>query len=518
MKSPNPVILKALLDSINIQPIDSIGNLNTVVTGISTHAQSIRRSELFVAISGTKTDSHQLISEAVERGAAAVMVERPIPSYPGVTIVQVPNTRLILGPLAHGFFGNPAESMRIAAVTGTNGKTTTTTIIAKIMACAGFTPGIVGTLGVSWGNQRLDENITTPGPLKLAEFFYQMKMDGVDMVSMEASSHGIDQARLAGIPVHAGALTNVSQDHLDYHGDFPTYIATKRRLFFDYVAKTQGGVACLNADDPVGEELCFSYPGEKISFSTALHTEADIVARNIRFGVEGTEFNLLANGSSIPVSSRLIGSFNLTNTLAAAAVCHALGVDLPLIAEGVAQVPPVAGRFETVRAGQPFLTIVDYAHTPDALEKVLRTARQLTAGRLITVFGCGGDRDRTKRAPMGKAVGSYSDYAIVTSDNPRNEDPDRIARDAYVGLEQSPLRSSQYQIILDRAHAIERALHLAAPGDCVMICGKGHETYQEIHGKKYAFDDRQIAREILKTMTKNWATAAHPMTTENQIA
>lgn len=501
--------LKALLAEAGVFAESVTGNVDVAVADISTRAQAVSRNEMFVAVRGTKTDSHQYLSDAVERGASVLVVDREIRPYPGVAVVRVPNTRRVLGPLAHTLYGRPAADMRLVAVTGTNGKTTTAWLTRHVLETAGIKAGLVGTLGAFWGDAFVEGNHTTPDGLELARLFARMKADGVRAIAMEASSHGIDQGRLCGLPVHAGALTGITQDHLDYHGSYPEYIAAKRRLFFEHVLTTPDGVACINCADHAGEEMCHSYPGALLRFRPDDEDRtADLFARSIRSGIDGTDFDMVVKGRAVALRSRLIGRFSVVNILACASMATAIGVDPETIARGIAGTSPVAGRFESVRAGQPFLVIVDYAHTPDAIEKALRAARRLTAGNLIAVFGCGGDRDSTKRPLMGKAAGRLADYIVVTSDNPRSEDPDRIARQAAEGIRKTEFRASRFETILDRAHAIEKALHLARPGDCVMICGKGHETYQEICGTRYDFDDRAVARDILETMKGNWSGTA----------
>lgn len=496
-----PANLRSLLIEVGLDQFDWYGPGNVVVSGVSTNAQRCRRGDLFVAVKGTRVDSHALISEAIERGAAAVLVEQATPPYPGIAIVRVPSTRRLANPLALALLGHPQRSLRAIGVTGTNGKTTTVHLVRNVLEAAGYSCGTIGTLGASWPGRTVRLDTTTPDPLTLAAILAAMVEDGVGWVAMEISSHAIDQHRTAGIPLDVGILTNISQDHLDYHGDFAHYIATKRRLFFDYVLPNKGGVSVFNRDDAVGEELCHFYGGKHVSYSATGAEDAAVRARFPKIAPEGVSFDLIYNGASIGVSCPLTGQFNIANCLAAASAGFALGLSAEHIAQGLATMQPVPGRFERIDIGQPFQVIVDYAHTPDALAKVLRTARQQTTGRLITVFGCGGDRDRSKRPSMGRAVASLSDLAIVTSDNPRGEDPDRIAADTIPGLEGGGMKPAQFHVILDRAHAIERALHTAATGDLVLIAGKGHETEQEILGARYHFDDRETAREVLQKMS-----------------
>lgn len=495
-----PVPLGRLVTLARLSPIDWRGNMDAPVTGIATSSNEIRRNQVFVALPGSRVDGHAFIPDAVDKGAAAVVVQRNVIVAPGVAVIRVADTRRALGQLAQALYGFPAARLKMIGVTGTNGKTTTTTLVRQILERAGVRTGSIGTLGASWGAEAAETSMTTPDALTLARLLSRMQADGVQAVAMEASSHAIDQERIAGLPFHVGVLTNVSQDHLDYHGDFPTYIGVKRRLFFDFVGQTDGGVAVLNFDDPVGEEVSSSYPGARVRYSPTGKAGCEVTAHNVRHRDNGTDFELRIAGRALPVSTRLIGAFNVPNMLAAAASAHHLGVDVDVIASALCNAVAPAGRFERIDAGQPFQVVVDYSHTPDALEKALRTARSLTMGQLICVFGCGGDRDRAKRPMMGEVAGELADYTIVTNDNPRNEDPERIARAVVDGVMRSGARPSRYTTILDRAAAIERAIAVAKPGDFVLIAGKGHEDYQDIKGTRRHFDDREAARAALQSL------------------
>ncbi|MBI1290467.1 UDP-N-acetylmuramoyl-L-alanyl-D-glutamate--2,6-diaminopimelate ligase [bacterium] len=505
-----PVPLMELIARAGLSSIDLFGNADTMVTGIGVHAQKIRRSQMFVAITGTRTDSHMMIGEAVEAGASVIVVERETMPYPGVTTVRVPNTRLALGLLAQAWHGHPARGFPVCGVTGTNGKTTTTHMVTAILRQAGMRTGLVGTLGAFFNGKSVDLGATTPSPLDLAQVFEAMEQERIDAVAMECSSHAIDQYRLAGIPIRVGALLGITQDHLDYHGTFENYVACKKRLFNEYVLPTPGSVSCFNVDDPVGRDMVASYTGDQMSFGRETEGNPDVTCENLVLGPNETTFTLRIRDERAPVASRFIGTFNVSNMLAAAACSWNLGVSINGIAEGLEKCPPVAGRFEVIDEGQPFTTVVDYAHTPDALERVMRTARRLCTGRLIVVFGCGGDRDRTKRPLMGKVAGELGDYAIVTSDNPRTEDPEQIARMAMKGVLSTRMKSNQCHMLLDRREAIEQALMLAGPGDLVLIAGKGHEDYQEIGTRRIPFDDRAVAREALGKIAAR--QAANPPT------
>jgi UDP-N-acetylmuramoyl-L-alanyl-D-glutamate--2,6-diaminopimelate ligase len=382
--------------------------------------------------------------------------------------------------------------------------------VVAILARAGFRTGLIGTLGAFFNGKSVNFGATTPSPLELAQIFEAMEHERVDAAVMECSSHAIDQQRLAGIPIRVGALLGVTQDHLDYHGTFENYAECKKRLFTEFVSPTPGSVSCFNIDDETGASLARTYRTDFTRFSRNPESGAEVSCEDVVLAPNGTSFQLLIEGRRAAVQSRFVGAFNVMNMLAAASCAHHLGVDAEGIADGLSHCPAVAGRFELIDEGQPFSVVVDYAHTPDALERVLRTARRLCANRVITVFGCGGDRDRTKRPVMGKVAGECSDFVIITSDNPRTEDPDQIARQALKGVLQSPLKSNRCLVQVDRREAIEQALNLALPGDLVLIAGKGHEDYQEIGTIRHPFDDRAVAREVLRTLL----SSSQPSTSE----
>ncbi len=493
-----------LLSDAGLEVADIYGNPDHVLTGISVHAQRTGPREMFAAIAGTATDSHLLISEAVDAGASVILTEREIMPYPGVTIVRVPSTRMALGPLCLAFKGHPERRLKIFGTTGTNGKTTTVHLLAAILSEAGMNVGMIGTIGAEWNGNVEATNMTTPGPFELAEILARMVEAGVDAVVMEVSSHAIHQGRVRGVPFVAGGYTNISQDHLDYHGDFPTYISVKRGFFFDHLSRLPDSVSCFNIDDAVGEEMGETYGGRKLTYSARGNAQADVIATAVKSRPGGTEFTLKAPDGEVGIRSRLMGEFNLSNSLTAASMALGAGVDLQTIASGLAGGKPVAGRFEPISEGQPFSVFVDFAHTPDALQKIITTARGLCRHRLITVFGCGGDRDRKKRPIMGRIAVENSDITIITSDNPRSEDPADIATDIIRGISGGGLGMRRFHVQLDRKRAIEHALQSASPGDVVLIAGKGHEDYQEIRGVKSPFDDRLVAREFLREIAGNF--------------
>jgi UDP-N-acetylmuramoyl-L-alanyl-D-glutamate--2,6-diaminopimelate ligase len=500
MSIRRPISLFELINRAGLGCVDIRGNGDAMVTGIGTHAQKIRRSQMFVAITGVQIDSHAMVGEAVEAGASVVVVERDIPSYPGVTIVKVPNTRRALGLLAQAWHGNPARNFPICGVTGTNGKTTTTHMITAILRHSGLRTGLVGTLGIHFNGKSVDVGATTPGPLDLAEAFEAMDQERIQAVAMECSSHAIHQYRLAGIPIRVGALLGITQDHLDYHGTFQEYANCKKRLFTEYVLPTPGSVACFNVEDAVVRSIADGYEGDKMTFGRGLDETPDVTAEDVVLEPNGTRLILNVRGERAAVSTRFVGAFNVSNMMAATACAWNMGMSIQSIAEGLSACPAVPGRFEVVDEGQSFTTVVDYAHTPDALDRVIRTARRICAGKLIVVFGCGGDRDRTKRPLMGKVAGDLADYALITSDNPRTEDPEQIARMVRAGVLATRMKTNQCPLVLDRRQAIHQALSIAGPGDLVLIAGKGHEDYQEIGTKRLPFDDRQVAREFLQVI------------------
>ncbi|MCC5875240.1 MAG: UDP-N-acetylmuramoyl-L-alanyl-D-glutamate--2,6-diaminopimelate ligase [Candidatus Sumerlaeia bacterium] len=508
-----PIMLTRLLEEAGLGHADIIGNPQVMVTSLSVHAQRTARNGLFVALVGTRVDTHMLLGEAVDAGAAVLMVERECMPYPGVTIVRVKNTRQALGYLAQAFHGRPTRAMNVCGITGTNGKTSTAQQLGSILRTAGARVGIIGTLGATFAGRHLDFHTTTPGPLDLASLLAEMEKERVGSVVMEVSSHAIDQGRINGIPFRCGALTNISHDHLDYHGSFENYLLCKRSFFTDYVASTPGSVSVLNLDDALGMELCDSYQGEHLAYSLE-SSDADIHAENIQFERHLTRFDLLINGSRHGVCTSIAGQYNVANMLAAAGCAYSMGVDPATIAEGLEVAPQVPGRLEFINEGQAFPVIVDYAHTPDALERVLRVARRYTQDRLIVVFGCGGDRDRRKRPVMGRTAGNLADFVIVTNDNPRTEDPDLIASHTLEGILGSSLKSNRYMVELNRADAIMRAIELALPGDTVLIAGKGHEDYQEVGTMRVHFDDREFARECLRAIVAKNTT---PLPTDTPL-
>ncbi len=457
------------------------------VVSCSSDSRSCQPGDLFVALPGQSRDGHDYIADAIARGASAIITERPLPDL-RVPVCVVPNCREALGRICQALAGHPSRRLKVIGVTGTNGKTTTSYLIAGVLAAGGFPTGVIGTLGYSDGVQTEPAPLTTPTAPVLARWLERISQANCSHAVMEVSSHALAQSRVAGIEFDAACVTNVRHDHLDYHGSYENYLAAKARIFDHLLPE---GVAVINADDAGASEMLnhLQHPTLTIGVNSPAEISAEIVEQSI----SDQTFLLTAGSETMPVRTTLLGAHNVYNCLAAAAVGFAYGLDIMTVVRGLESVGTISGRLERIECGQPFGVFVDYAHTPDALEEVLGTLRPLTKGRLICVFGAGGDRDRSKRPWMGRAVDRLANLAIITNDNPRTEDPVEIAADLVTGF-RSPARATT---ILDRRQAIEWALQQAAPGDTVLIAGKGHETTQTIGTEEFAFDDREVARTAL---------------------
>jgi len=493
--------LQTLLLEAGYNPADWGLEENPLITGLADNSQKVAPGNLFVALKGANADGHVFIPDALEKGAAAVLVEQSPPSLAGVPILRVPDTREALARLAHAFFDQPTKNKLVCGITGTNGKTTTSFLLRSCLEAAGYPTALFGTIEYDLGTEKIKAHNTTPSPLDLARYFNIMTKNGLRAAVMEVSSHAIHQKRIAEIHFTVGIFTNLTRDHLDYHETMLSYKETKWGLFQDYIAKNPEGVAVFNWDDPVGREFTERYKGEKVTYGC--DQPADVFPLQYFLNPLGTRILLNLRGTRQEIRTRLIGRFHLQNILAAAAGAWAAGLSPDQIARGIDNLSSVPGRFEYVNEGQPFAVIVDYAHTPDALERLLSSACDFNPGRIIIVFGCGGNRDREKRPLMGAAVArsllrNSRDFAIITNDNPRGETPECIARQAEEGLLSLPGASGRYEIILDRKAAIRHALSLAGEGDMVLIAGKGHEDYQIVGTQTLPFDDRETAREILK--------------------
>jgi len=503
------MILRDLLPAA--APVDVRGSVDVEISQLVYDSRLAKPGALFFALPGTKADGARFIEQACERGARAVVVSPGTAVTGRVTTIFSDAPRFLLGLMADRFYHSPSARLTLVGVTGTSGKTTTTYLLEAIWQAMGWSAGVVGTVNYRYRGRELPAPFTTPEAVELQELLSAMAAHEVSHVAMEVSSHALAQERVQGCRWDGALFTNLGRDHLDFHRDLEDYFAAKSRLFLQALAASPKPrrFAAINADDPWGTILLAKpIPGRVLTYG--LQPGVTVSARDVRQSLQGLRGVLRLNGEEVPFSSALIGEPHLYNILAAATVAHALGVPAERIAAGVARCTNVPGRLEAVSAGQPFTVLVDYAHKPDALEKVLRSVRQLTAHRLLTVFGCGGDRDRGKRPLMGEAAGRLSDVVILTSDNPRTEDPGHIIAEAEAGLVQAgqpkvgetvavaSLRQG-YLVIADRRTAIRTALAGARPGDVVVIAGKGHEDYQIIGTTKHHFDDREEVRHYLQT-------------------
>jgi UDP-N-acetylmuramoyl-L-alanyl-D-glutamate--2,6-diaminopimelate ligase len=484
--------LKNLATSISLRQV--IGPLDREIDGIYYDSRRVQKNGLYVALRGAQVDGHQFTDQAIERGATALVVERP-ESHARATALVVDDSRLALADLAFAFFKKPALRLKMAGVTGTNGKTTTSFLIKHICENAGLRSGLIGTVRYEIGERVLPATRTTPESADLQELLAQMVNAGCKAAIMEVSSHALAQERTRGLEFDVAVFTNLTQDHLDFHRTMEDYFEAKAKLFIGLTNQPnkKEATSVINIDDRYGEQLLKRLGDEAPIVSYGLSQRADFRASNYRTEFGGTSFQLDARGRSYLVRLPLIGRFNVANALAALAAANSLGVNLRDAVLSLAKAPQVPGRLEAVPAKRQFQTFVDYAHTPDALLNVLKTLRELSPRRLIVVFGAGGDRDQQKRPLMGRVADQNADFSIITSDNPRKEDPLAIIEQIKKGF-----RGSNYEAVSDRTEAIARAIALAQPRDIVLIAGKGHETYQEFADHTVPFDDVQIARRALE--------------------
>jgi UDP-N-acetylmuramoyl-L-alanyl-D-glutamate--2,6-diaminopimelate ligase len=464
-----------------------IGTADPEIEAIVCDSRKVREGSLFVCVAGDRFDGHQFAADAVRQGAAAVIAERRI-DVEGVPLALVPSTRRALARLALRWEGHPERSLGLVGVTGTNGKTTVTFLLSAILEAAGEKPGMLGTLGSFVGGTRISATgLTTPGPLELAADLRRMVEAGSRFAVMEVSSHALDQERVSGLRFAAAAFTNLSRDHLDYHRDMESYFAAKARLFSERLA--EDGVAVVNADDPWSARI----RAPRMLRYSHRDPSAEIFARDVRQDLAGTWLEVSTPAGPLELRSPLAGEHNVENLLCAAGLALAIGLPPHAIEEGLAASSGAPGRLERIE-GEGVTVFVDYAHTDAALAVAIRALRRLGPTRLSVVFGCGGDRDRGKRAPMGEAA-ALADRVIVTSDNPRTEDPEAIVREILVGLRRA--NHPDVTVELDRRKAIEIAIEGALPGEAVLIAGKGHEDYQIVGTERRHFDDREEARRVL---------------------
>ena len=488
--------LRQLVDGMKI--VNFQGDPDLEISEIAYDSRTVGFGSLFVALKGHAQDGHHFIRDAISKGALAVVSESapPLWAFPketGVAMIQAPDSREALSQLAVRFFGSPFKQMNLIGITGTNGKTTTAYLLESILFAAGRKPGVIGTINYRFSGNIREAPVTTPESLDLMQILREMVDSFVTDVVMEVSSHSLDQGRVRGCPFRVAIFTNISRDHLDYHRSMETYFRAKAVLFRSLEERGAGhpARAVINADDPRGKELIKLTDAQVMTYG--MGKECDVRAEKINVTRAGLTAKLITPEGDAEIGSSLIGEFDIYNIMAAAAGALSLGIDLESICSGLRRLKGVPGRMELVRNKRALALVVDYAHTPDALLKALSAVRLLTEGRVFTVFGCGGDRDKGKRRAMGRVAGLHSDMVFITSDNPRTEDPGAIAAQIEEGVIESGLKN--YVLDLDRENAIRRAVTMAHNGDLILIAGKGHETYQIIGKEKRAFDDRVIAAE-----------------------
>jgi UDP-N-acetylmuramoyl-L-alanyl-D-glutamate--2,6-diaminopimelate ligase len=490
--------LRELLNGLEVVQLTPATNdpKELEISSLEYDSRRVSRGCAFFALHGVKTDGNRFVGQAVTRGAVAVVSEAPRPADLAATVawVQVPAARRALALAAGNFYGRPAESLELVGVTGTNGKTTTTFLIDSILRAAGRRTGLFGTVLYRTPKRAAIASNTTPESLELTRLLAQLREEGGASAVLEVSSHALAMDRVWGCRFAAAVFTNLTRDHLDYHQTMENYFAAKR-LLFEGTGAGAPAVGIVNLDDPRGPELV-GLASRTLTYGFA--GDADVSASDYRLSTAGLEFTVRTPAGPLALQSGLVGRVNVSNILAAAATALGLGIQHEAIAQGVARVKNVPGRFERIEQGQEFPVVVDYAHTDDALKRLLETARELKlAGRVLLLFGAGGDRDRAKRPLMGEAAGRGADLVVVTSDNPRSEDPQAIVDDILPGIERA---GAKFLVETDRARAIEKILAEAVPGDIVLIAGKGHEAYQVLRDRTIDFDDRHVARQALRAL------------------
>lgn len=480
-----------------MQTIRVQGMTDIEIPSLTSDSRAVTPGSLFVALSGGEKDGHDFIADALRRGAAAVIAEHDIESircHRGTPFIIVEDSRDALAFVANRFYGAPSHSMSLIGITGTNGKTTTSYIIKAILEGSGKKVGLIGTIKYIIGSTEFDARFTTPEAIEYQRLLKEMRDEGCEYVVSEVSSHALAQKRVDAVRFISAVFTNLTRDHLDFHKSMESYLAAKKRLFTDLLDVS--GTAVINSDDPVSREIIRDTRGRIMTYG--IHNPADVMAKDIVQDFRGVRFTVSHGGPEYGISTRLIGIPNVYNLLAAIATAHSLGIPRDIIVRAVAGMAPVIGRFESITSRDGVLFIIDYAHTPDALENLLATVEGLPHRQVITVFGCGGNRDRGKRPLMGRIASEKSDFVVITSDNPRFEDPDEIIKDITMGI-----AGGNFIAVTDRQEAVKEAVKRSGRGDIVVLAGKGHETYQEIKGKRHHMDDRELVQDALRSLGLN---------------
>ena len=476
--------LSSLISDINDIKIIK-GDIDIEIKGIAYDSRNVEQGYVFVCISGFKTDGHNYVAEAVNKGAVAVIIERDMEINQNIAVIKISDTRIALALMSAAYFGYPAENIKLIGVTGTNGKTTTTYLIKSILENAGFNIALIGTISNIICQRETPSKRTTPESYDLQEMFSEMR--NTDYCIMEVSSHSLELNRVAGCVFNSGIFTNLTRDHLDFHGTFENYLNAKLKLF------KQSKMPIINIDDEYSNEIRSKIGIDAMTYS--VNKDADVKAEDVEITSKYSKFKLVYDHKSVLINLPMPGRFNVYNALAAACACINEGVSLNLIRNGLEAIKVISGRSEVIDSKRGYTIIIDYAHTPDGLENILNTVHEYVKGRVISLFGCGGDRDKTKRPIMGEIAGKLSDFCIITSDNPRTEDPISIINDIIPGIDKT---NCSYKIIENRRAAIKEALLIAKENDVIVIAGKGHETYQVLKEKTIHFDEREIVNEILE--------------------
>lgn len=498
--------MKELIELIRKTPVEKIDGVSeTKIYDVTADSREVRQGSLFFCISGTHVDGHDYVEDAIRKGAVAVVAERQISVSADITVIYVREVRRAMEDMVPYFFDYPSQKLRMVALTGTNGKTTTTHIVAHILHHAGYKTGVIGTIHALVGDKELPTHNTTPDVIDLQRLLQLMVEEQVTHVCMEVSSHALVMGRVAGCEFDTAVFTNLTEDHLDYHKTMDNYAKAKSILFQMVSEKGQSKkkkAAWINSDDPYASVMMAAVSDKEICPVATYGMEKDAVltAFDNQFTGKSSSFKLKFDEKTYSIETKLAGRFNIYNTMAAIGAALSEGISVEDIIEALADFRSVPGRFELIDEGQPYAVVVDYAHTPDGLEKILYTAQEITKGKVIIVFGCGGDRDRMKRPIMGGIAAKLADVIVITSDNPRTEDPVEIIKEVAAGVEPvvKDEENKKYKIISDRRSAIRYAISVAGKDDMVIIAGKGHEDYQILKDRTIHFDDREEARKALK--------------------
>lgn len=494
---------KELNEILNfIDGYEILGEDNRIITGIEQDSRKVTMGSLFACIKGAKVDGHDFVNQAIDKGAVAILAEKEVAVPDNVSLIIVEDVREIIKTIVPYFYNYPARSMRVIGITGTNGKTTTSYLTRNILRSAGYKVGVIGTIQIMIEDEILPIENTTPDIIELQKILYKMFEKGIDYVVMEISSHALELERIISCEIDVAAFTNLTQDHLDFHKSIENYTKAKAKLFTllgksDNVKQSKSAV--INIDDNASESMLEAVCEGVNVITYGINNEASLKAENLKVLAKGACFDIIGDFGVVSLNLKITGIFNVYNVMTAVGIALAEKIDITVIKEALENSDCVAGRFELVDEGQAFSVIVDYAHTPDGLENILKTAKQIAKNRIITVFGCGGDRDRTKRPIMGRIATELSDIVIATSDNPRSEDPNFILSEIEEGII-PVLGNKKYEKIPERYEAIKKAIDIATNDDIVIIAGKGHENYQILKTKTIHFDDRETAGQLLREM------------------